>query len=697
MDCNSLLSRTAKPDSAAPHDVPLSGAMRLTLDPKSVADLPVLAMLPAPQCFVSLVQTRAEARIVRGDLVILAEPRVTMSVIGHSGVDVVVLAFVPSPDQLRVTVWDLTTGEKDGMINELRLILNKCDMVVHDARADAVLLGAAGLTLAPTVDTRTLFREWHALATKAKCVLAELITLNAPAKFRLDDDRAAKLLAAAQWDHVADPAPSIAAVTCACNLPTNPHAALIEPPAADLGRRIMAELHEFKTERSALAYAHNVASVLLAVDQMVTHVADLRHWLRRATSWIATAEYRRLPGWSVADVPRHTHVHARFDSARKQIVWRPPAATTCVDPTAGDVDAADTVDAATRAEIDTLFALLPTHICDAVTALPDVYTDLNEIIMDLGRPVQLRFFGVHAVDLDVPNVTAADLHAVYDGRTWSSDRRGGIDGMLHRISWIADRENEVVGLTIRVGRACPPGHGVAQMLQDMVEAGESVLILGKPGTGKTHTLRDMTARLSDAGHHVMVVDTSNEVGGPGNVPHASLHGARRMQVKHRDRQFEVLLEAVQNHTPDMVVIDEISDAREVAAARSVATRIRGMVATAHGTLDSIMRNRAMRDLVGGLVTVTVGDNMANRDLAGRKSVTQRAADATFTTVVELLSRTEVRVLRNMNRVVDAILKPGATVWAERRWLPAREDGSGGEWFWMAVEPYRDVDRDGFHI
>ncbi|KNE69918.1 hypothetical protein AMAG_14766 [Allomyces macrogynus ATCC 38327] len=200
------------------------------------------------------------------------------------------------------------------------------------------------------------------------------------------------------------------------------------------------------------------------------------------------------------------------------------------------------------------------------------------------RPVQLRFFGVRAIYVDVPRVTAADLHAVYDYRTW-----------------IADRENEVVGLTIRVGRACPPGHGIAQMLQDLIEAGKSVRIMGKPGTGKTHTLRDLTARLSDAGHHVMVVDMSSEVGGPGNVLYTSLHGITTSNSRSSSRPCKT--------TPDMVVIDGISDAREVAAARSVATLIRGMVATAHGTLDSILRNWAMRNFV----------------------VMESAADATFTT------------------------------------------------------------------
>ncbi|KNE69922.1 hypothetical protein AMAG_14769 [Allomyces macrogynus ATCC 38327] len=306
------------------------------------------------------------------------------------------------------------------------------------------------------------------------------------------------------------------------------------------------------------------------------------------------AEYCLVLGWSVPGVPRHTHVHARFDSAQKHIIWQPPAATTSADSPAGGACAAESVNAATHTDLDALFALLPPHIHDAVTALANVYTDLSEFFVDLGW---LRYFGFCEIDLDVLGVTAADLHAVYGRRTWSSDWHGGIEGMWHRISWIAGRENEVVGLTIRIGRGCPLGQGAVQIVQDLVEAGDNSRSSSRPC--KT--------------------------------------------------------------TPDMVVIDGISDAREVAAARSVTTLIRGMVATAHGTLDSILRNWAMRNIVGGFLTVTVGDEVANRDLAVRKGITQCAADATFTTVVELLSRTEVRVLRNMNRVVDAILKPDATV------------------------------------
>ncbi|ORZ36096.1 hypothetical protein BCR44DRAFT_59117 [Catenaria anguillulae PL171] len=210
------------------------------------------------------------------------------------------------------------------------------------------------------------------------------------------------------------------------------------------------------------------------------------------------------------------------------------------------------------------------------------------------------------------------------------------------------------------------------MLLDLVKRGESVLFLGKPGSGKTHTLRDFVARLSDTGNNVMIVDTSNEVGGPGDVKHFSLHKARRLQVRDRSRQFEVLLEAVQNHTPDIVCIDEISDAKEVAAARSVATRVQAMVATAHGDLESILRNSVMRDLVGGLQTATVGDARA-KELGGRKNVTTRARDSLFTTVVELVSRTEVRVFRNVNQVVDDILHPRGFPWAERRWLAVPTD------------------------
>ncbi|KNE69894.1 hypothetical protein AMAG_14740 [Allomyces macrogynus ATCC 38327] len=258
---------------------------------------------------------------------------------------------------------------------------------------------------------------------------------------------------------------------------------------------------------------------------MVDRSAELSKWLMRARSWLYVDDERKSKTWSIArNLPKYTPVHAQFDT-RGKLIWR-FAPSTKNEPvlvaSTGDAEQVAEFVERTKAEVDQLFSLLPENVCAVVAAeFPDAESELNEVILDLGRRPLLRFFGTSkpAAELtQLPPVTMEDLEAIFEGRKWSSDRRGGIDGMLHRISWISDRDDNVVGLTIRVGRACPPGYGVGQMLQDLVASGKSILILGKPGSGKTHTLRDLCARLSEAGNNVMVVDTSNEVGGPGNIP-----------------------------------------------------------------------------------------------------------------------------------------------------------------------------------
>ncbi|ORZ36094.1 hypothetical protein BCR44DRAFT_42190 [Catenaria anguillulae PL171] len=462
----------------------------------------------------------------------------------------------------------------------------------------------------------------------------------------------------------------------------------------------------------ARAAAQQVDQLLPALDVLESNVSALTDWKRRANAYFAATQYMVHDQWSLSPrLPKHIAVQARFTNDGR-LIWRYGGSEhedMPATPDLGLVGASDGLQRVhdqfvhrTEQEVRDLLNLLPYRVREAIDEIPDAVHSLNEVVLDLGEPPRLRFFALNqaALDLkDVGRVTQEDIDAIVDGRKFSSDRRGGINGQLHRISWVANREGKAIGLTIRVGRACPPGEGVTQMLLDLVKRGESVLFLGKPGSGKTHTLRDFVARLSDTGNNVMIVDTSNEVGGPGDVKHFSLHKARRLQVRDRSRQFEVLLEAVQNHTPDIVCIDEISDSKEVAAARSVATRVKGTVATAHGDLESILRNKVMRELLGGLQTATVGDARA-KELGGRKTVTTRAEESLFTTVVELVSRTEVRVFQNVGHVVDAILHPHGFPWAERRWL-ATPDGSvsgtsagGHKFFLVQVEPLEKPDLEG---
>ncbi len=265
-------------------------------------------------------------------------------------------------------------------------------------------------------------------------------------------------------------------------------------------------------------------------------------------------------------------------------------------------------------------------------------------MVDLNRPVQLRFPGDYVL---LPhNATQADLEFILQRvGFFRSDNRAGIEGTLHRISAIRNRYQDLVGVTMRVGRHLP---GVADPLQPTLARGESLLILGPPGSGKTTLLRDLTRIAStDLRRRVVLVDTSNEIGGDGNVPHPAIGTARRIQVPDRADQHRLLLEAVQNHTPDVVVIDEIGMKEEAESVASIAERGVQLIATAHGhTLLNLIKNAALNLLIGGVRTVTHSEaTMAVADIvgahsAGRASAQERIKDPTFNVVVELVPDAE---------------------------------------------------------
>ena len=151
------------------------------------------------------------------------------------------------------------------------------------------------------------------------------------------------------------------------------------------------------------------------------------------------------------------------------------------------------------------------------------------------------------------------------------DNRAGIDGTLHRISMIRNRRGTVIGLTCRVGRAVK---GAAELCKDLVSSEESssVLLLGPPGVGKTTAIREMSRLLSaDFNQRVVIVDTSNEIG-DGDVAHPGVGNSRRMQVADPKLQHAVLIEAVENHTPQVVIVDEIGTEEEAMAARTISER-----------------------------------------------------------------------------------------------------------------------------
>ncbi|HLI68279.1 MAG TPA: R3H domain-containing nucleic acid-binding protein [Ktedonobacteraceae bacterium] len=313
-------------------------------------------------------------------------------------------------------------------------------------------------------------------------------------------------------------------------------------------------------------------------------------------------------------------------------------------------------------DLEALLVTLPPAIHAAVNQLEN-RSELLEIVMDLGRLPEGRFPEGEVILSNQP-VTEFDLEYVVERiGEFGDDNRAGIERTLHRISALRNRKGKVVGLTCRIGRAVL---GSIALIRDIVEQGQSILILGRPGVGKTTLLREIARVLADeANKRVVVVDTSNEIAGDGDIPHPGIGRARRMQVARTAEQHAVMIEAVENHMPQVIVIDEIGTELEAAAARTIAERGVQLVATAHGnSLSNLLVNPTLSDLVGGIQTVTLGDEEARRRHT-QKSILERKAPPTFDVVVEQQSWQELIVHRDVADTVDSMLR-GQTVVAEER-------------------------------
>ena len=304
-------------------------------------------------------------------------------------------------------------------------------------------------------------------------------------------------------------------------------------------------------------------------------------------------------------------------------------------------------------DIDALLDALPPHIADPLKAI-DHRAQLLEVVMDLGRPAEARFPDTETI-LSPREVRQEDLDYVINRiGMFGDDNRAGIERTLHRISAIRNRSGKIIGLTCRVGRAV---YGTIAVIRDIVESGKSILLLGRPGVGKTTMLREVARVLAeDFRKRVVIVDTSNEIAGDGDIPHPAIGRARRMQVMTPSMQHAVMIEAVENHMPEVIVIDEIGTELEAAAARTIAERGVQLVGTAHGiTLDNLMMNPTLSDLIGGIQSVTLGDEEARRR-GTQKSILERKAPPTFDVVVEIQTRDQVAVHDNVAEVVDSILR-----------------------------------------
>lgn len=302
-------------------------------------------------------------------------------------------------------------------------------------------------------------------------------------------------------------------------------------------------------------------------------------------------------------------------------------------------------------DFDVLRRVLPLRIRYAI----DEYDNTNqllEVVMDLGRIPTARFVDGE-YELSDREVTEDDLRLIVEELgDFDNDNRAGIERSLHRISAIRNRRGKIVGLTVRIGRAV---YGTIDIISDLIKSGQSVLIVGPPGVGKTTMLRE-AARVRAENKRVVIVDTSNEIGGDGDIPHQAVGKARRMQVSQPDRQHEVMIEAVENHNPEVIVIDEIGRELEAQAARTIAERGVQLIGTAHGnSLENLMLNPTLSDLIGGIESVTLSDDEARRR-GTQKVVLERRTAPTFDIMIEIQARERLVVHPDVGAAVDAMLR-----------------------------------------
>ena len=304
-------------------------------------------------------------------------------------------------------------------------------------------------------------------------------------------------------------------------------------------------------------------------------------------------------------------------------------------------------------DLDRLIEILPDKVRKHINY--GQMEDVIEIVLDIGRTPEVRHAGGRIEYLGTETVNDEDISYITSRiQEFTSDNRSGIPGTLHRISAIRNRQGKVIGLTCRIGRVVT---GTIACIKDICMMNKSILFLGRPGVGKTTKLREISRLVADElGKRVVVVDTSNEIAGDGDTPHPAIGHARRMQVTQPEFQKDIMIEAVENHTPEVIVVDEIGTEAEAQAARTIAERGVMLIATAHGnSLESLIKNPTLSDLVGGIQSVTLGDDEARRR-ASQKTVLEREKQPTFDIVIEILDRNTLAVYKDTAEAVDYILR-----------------------------------------
>ncbi len=306
-----------------------------------------------------------------------------------------------------------------------------------------------------------------------------------------------------------------------------------------------------------------------------------------------------------------------------------------------------------KSDLTKLIEILPPKI--RRTIYDGLLDEAIEIVLDIGRLPEVRLGNGKIEYLGTDTVTSDEIDYITSKiPEFTSDNRSGLAGTLHRISAIRNRQGKIIGLTCRIGRVIT---GTIACIKDFVMQNKSILFLGRPGVGKTTKLREISRLVADElGKRVVVVDTSNEIAGDGDVAHPAIGKARRMQVSQPEFQKDIMIEAVENHTPEVIVVDEIGTELEVQAARTIAERGVMLIATAHGnTLDNLIKNPAMSDLVGGVSSVTLGDDEA-KHRGSQKTVLEREKQPTFDIVIEIIDRNTLAVYKDTAEAVDCILR-----------------------------------------